>query len=53
MTEILATMAYISGGIALGFLVELPIYNTVSSIREKYQVTADAINKAQSQAKVV
>lgn len=47
MTEILITMAYISGGIALGLLVELPIYNTVSSVREKYQDTANAINKAQ------
>lgn len=46
MTEILTTMAYISGGIALGVLVELPIYNTVTSVREKYQKTVDA-NKAQ------
>ena len=46
MTEILTTIAYISGGIALGILVELPIYNTVTSVREKYQDTVNAINKA-------
>ena len=48
MTEILTTIAYISGGIALGILVELPIYNTVTSVREKYQdtVKVNAINRA-------
>lgn len=47
MVEILTTMAYVSGGIALGFLVELPIYNTIASARERYQDTLNTINKAQ------
>ena len=47
MTEILTTMVYVTGGIALGFLVEMPIYNTIASARERYQKTINAINKAQ------
>ena len=46
MTEILITLAYVAGGIALGVLIELPIYGIVTSVRERYQSTADAINKA-------
>ena len=47
MTEILTTMAYAAGAVALGILIELPIYGTITSVREKYQSTIDAINKAQ------
>lgn len=36
MTEILTTVAYVGGGLALGFLVELPLYNTIVSTRERY-----------------
>jgi hypothetical protein len=36
MAEILTTVAYVSGGLALGFLVELPIYNAITSTRERY-----------------
>lgn len=46
MTEILTTVAYVSGGIALGFLVELPFYNAVATTREKYRSTVEKINNA-------
>ncbi|HHV63936.1 MAG TPA: hypothetical protein GXX46_02485 [Peptococcaceae bacterium] len=35
MTDLLTTVVYAGGGIALGFLVELPLYNAVVSSREK------------------
>lgn len=38
MTEILTAVAYVSGGLALGFLVELPLYNAVATTREKYRI---------------
>lgn len=36
MTEILTAMAYVSGGLVLGYFVELPIYNTISTTFKKY-----------------
>jgi len=42
MTEILTTVAYVSGGLAFGLLVELPLYNAFATTREKYN---DAVKK--------
>jgi hypothetical protein len=39
MTEILTSVAYVSGGLALGLLVELPLYNAITATREKYNQT--------------
>lgn len=36
MTEILTTVAYVSSGIALGVLVEYPLYSAFTNTREKY-----------------
>ncbi|MGI6450416.1 MAG: hypothetical protein ACOX3R_09000 [Desulfitobacteriia bacterium] len=36
MTDFLTTIAYAGGGLALGFLIELPLYSAVASTREKY-----------------
>ncbi|RNC29436.1 MAG: hypothetical protein AWM53_00434 [Candidatus Dichloromethanomonas elyunquensis] len=36
MTQILTTVAYVTGGLALGFLVELPLYNAITATRERY-----------------
>jgi hypothetical protein len=36
MTEIFTTIAYVGGGLALGFLVELPLCNAISTAREQY-----------------
>lgn len=36
MTEILTVAAYVTGGVALGFLIELPLYNAATAAREKY-----------------
>jgi hypothetical protein len=36
MTEILTTVAYVGGGLALGLLVEYPLYDAIASTREKY-----------------
>jgi hypothetical protein len=44
MTEILTTIAYVSGGIALGFLVEYPFYNTIATTREKYSTVMAKIS---------
>ncbi|NLI90662.1 MAG: hypothetical protein GX434_00250 [Peptococcaceae bacterium] len=44
MTEILTTVAYVGGGLALGFLVELPFCNAVATAREKYGKVLGKLN---------
>ena len=49
MTEILTTVAYVSGGLALGLLVELPIYNAITTTRERYNDIIGKMNKSTPQ----
>lgn len=46
MAEILTTVAYVSGGLALGFLVELPLYTAITTTREKYSAVLKKMNRA-------
>lgn len=47
MTELFATAAYVGGGLALGLLIEMPIYNAITATREKY---IKAVKKADRSA---
>jgi len=42
MVEVLTSLAFATGGVALGLLVEVPLYNKVNETREKYK---ELINK--------
>lgn len=45
MTEIITAVASVGGGLALGLLVELPIYNALTTTREKYQDVVQKMNR--------
>lgn len=45
MTEFLTTVAYVSGGLALGLFVELPLYSAITSTRKKYNKSMEKFSK--------
>lgn len=44
--EFLTTVAYLAGGMALGLLVEMPLYSAVTEARETYTIALQKMNRA-------